>query len=200
MSAVKTEKAARTTKAKATGSTSKAAPKKAVKTEKSAAVESTEKVVKTTAKSVAKVSAADAVVAPKKAAAPKRALLGQGTGRRKASVARVFLRLGKGEIIVNDLPYEKYFDTDIARLAVKGLVNAIPDVARYDVLAKVQGGGSHGQADAVKLGISRALLQANPELKPALRANGFLTVDARVKERKKFGRKAARRGFQFVKR
>ncbi|HBY05989.1 MAG: 30S ribosomal protein S9 [candidate division TM6 bacterium GW2011_GWE2_42_60] len=199
MSAVKTEKATRTTKAKTAGSTSKAAPKKAEKAVKTSKVESTE-VVKAT-KSVAKVTDAETVVkAPKKAAAPKLALLGQGTGRRKSSVARVFLRLGKGEIVVNKLPYEKYFDTDIARLAVKGLINTIPDVARYDVLATVQGGGSHGQADALKLGIARALLQANPELKPTLRSNGFLTVDARLKERKKFGRKAARRGFQFVKR
>jgi len=200
MSAVKTEKATRTTKAKTAGSTSKAAPKKAEKAVKTSKIESTE-VVKAT-KSVAKVLDAEAVVkAPKKAAAPKLALLGQGTGRRKASVARVFLRLGTGEIVVNKLPYEKYFDTDIARLAVKGLITVVPDVvARYDVLATVQGGGSHGQADALKLGIARALLQANPELKPTLRSNGFLTVDARLKERKKFGRKAARRGFQFVKR
>lgn len=126
--------------------------------------------------------------------------LAHGVGRRKASTARVYLRRGNGKIIINGRPYDGYFDTDVARLAVKGPSTVIPLLANYDVDALVCGGGLHGQAEAVRLGIARATLQADPELKSMLRQYGLLTVDSRLKERKKYGRKAARRRFQFVKR
>jgi len=130
----------------------------------------------------------------------RKGTVAQGVGRRKKSVARVFLRYGSGLVVVNGTPVDTYFDTDVARLAVSLPFKAFPDAALYDVQANVAGGGKHGQADAVKLGISRALLQARPETRQVLRENGLLTVDARVKERKKYGKKAARRSFQFVKR
>ncbi|HBL99018.1 TPA: 30S ribosomal protein S9 [Candidatus Dependentiae bacterium] len=154
-------------------------------------------------KAVVKKEAGEAVVKAPKVAKPtvkKPDVLAQGTGRRKASVARVFLRQGKGVITVNGRPFDLYFDTDIARRAVKFVHNTVAAASEYDVDVNVCGGGIHGQADAVKLGISRALLEINPELRSELRSHGLLTVDARVKERKKFGRKAARRRFQFVKR
>jgi small subunit ribosomal protein S9 len=132
--------------------------------------------------------------------AERKGTVAQGVGRRKKSVARVFLRYGSGVVTVNGTAADTYFDTDIARLAVKLPFKAFPDAALYDVHANVVGGGLHGQADAVKLGISRALLQARPETRAVLREHGLLTVDARVKERKKYGKKAARRSFQFVKR
>ena len=128
------------------------------------------------------------------------ATLAHGVGRRKAAVARVYLKLGTGVITVNGLPSDEYFDTDTTRSAAKATFVAVPAAMRYDVLANVYGGGISGQADAVKLGISRALLQIDPEVRAVLRQNGLLTVDDRVKERKKYGRKAARRSFQFVKR
>lgn len=126
--------------------------------------------------------------------------LAHGVGRRKAAVARVYLKLGTGLITVNGIPSDEYFDTDTTRSAAKATFVAVPAAMRYDVLVNVYGGGMSGQADAVKLGISRALLQADPDVKSVLRQNGLLTVDDRVKERKKYGRKAARRSFQFVKR
>lgn len=126
--------------------------------------------------------------------------LAHGVGRRKAAVARVFLKLGTGVITVNGEPVNDYFDTDITREAARAAFRAVPAAMRYDVLANVSGGGLSGQADAVKLGIARAILKADAETRSLLRMNGLLTVDDRVKERKKFGRKGARRGFQFVKR
>lgn len=147
------------------------------------------------------------VAAPKKAAAKtvktssnKGETLAHGVGRRKSAVARVFLKLGTGSIIVNGEAANDYFDTDITRESARAAFKAVPAAMRYDVLVNVSGGGISGQADAVRLGIARALLQVDPETRAALRMNGLLTVDDRIKERKKFGRKAARRGFQFVKR
>lgn len=128
------------------------------------------------------------------------ATLSHGVGRRKSSVARVFLKLGSGTITINDTPVNDYFDTDATREAARAPFKVVPAAMRYDVVANVSGGGMSGQADAVKLGIARALVQVDPDVKSLLRTNGLLTVDQRVKERKKFGRKAARRGFQFVKR
>jgi small subunit ribosomal protein S9 len=126
--------------------------------------------------------------------------LGHGVGRRKKAVARVYLKLGSGQIMVNGKPSDEYFDTVVVRTAVRSPFVAVPAAMRYDVFAHVEGGGMTGQADAVKLGIARALLQADAEVKAVLRQSGLLTVDDRVKERKKYGRKAARRSFQFVKR
>lgn len=132
----------------------------------------------------------------KKATGP----LSHGIGRRKAAVARVWLKRGKGLVTVNDKDYTKYFDTDINRLAVAFPFKVYPQATSFDFYANVYGGGLTGQADAIKLGIARALLEINEEIRPLLRDNGLLTVDSRVKERKKYGQKAARKKFQFVKR
>lgn len=123
-----------------------------------------------------------------------------GVGRRKKSVARVFLRHGTGLLKVNDLDYTKYFDTDVSRASASYPFVVCDAAGAYDVEVNVQGGGKCSQADAVKLGFARALVEHNAELKPVLRQGGLLTVDSRVKERKKYGQKAARRKFQFVKR
>lgn len=130
----------------------------------------------------------------------KKAPLAHGVGRRKSAVARVWLRRGAGKLLVNGKDYTTYFDTDITRAMAAIPFNIVPKASYYDAEVNVQGGGLCAQADAVKLGLSRALLGANTELKPLLRQNGLLTVDARVKERKKYGQRAARRRFQFVKR
>jgi small subunit ribosomal protein S9 len=130
---------------------------------------------------------------------PKKITLGHGVGRRKSAVARVWLRRGSGKLSINGKDSSTYFDTEITRLTALVPFNVKPRV-HYDAEANVQGGGVYAQADAVKLGLSRALLSANSEFKPLLRQHGLLTVDSRLKERKKYGRKAARRRFQFVKR
>ncbi len=123
-----------------------------------------------------------------------------GLGRRKTAVARVRLKSGGGAIVVNDKPLDEFFTTIRDRqLALAPLrLSDTPD--GYDVHIRVHGGGPHGQAGAVQLGIARALKQANPVLFEGLRENGFLTRDPRMKERKKYGRRGARRGFQFSKR
>jgi len=126
--------------------------------------------------------------------------LAHGVGRRKSSVARVWLRRGTGAIVVNGLSHVEYFDTDIMRADAARPFTVVPMASRYDVFAKVQGGGLVAQAGAVRLGISRALLVLDENVRSVLRQNGLLTCDSRVKERKKYGQKAARRKFQFVKR
>jgi len=139
----------------------------------------------------------------KKASALKkqtRAPLCAGVGRRKAAVARVWLRPGVGVVRVNGKKMEEYFDTTVMRRAVKRPFEACPVSAGYDVQANVCGGGKRGQADAVKLAISRALVQNDDTLRPVLKRESLLHVDARVKERKKYGQRGARRKFQFVKR
>ena len=144
---------------------------------------------------------------PKSPAAPKRtrvkrgAPVAHGVGRRKSSVARVWLRRGgKGALLVNGREYQSYFTTDIARADVVVPFRVIPGADTFDVEANVHGGGINSQAGAVRLGIARALLANNESLRIVLREHDLLTVDARVKERKKYGQKAARRKFQFVKR
>ena len=124
-----------------------------------------------------------------------------GTGRRKSSVAQVRLyRNGSGKITINDMDYLKYFPTDLTRLDASSPLRAVSHAKMYDYQVKVTGGGKMGQADATKLSIARALVKHDENFKGALRDHGLLTVDSRLKERKKYGRKAARRGFQFVKR
>jgi small subunit ribosomal protein S9 len=124
-----------------------------------------------------------------------------GVGRRKSCVARVWLRRGKGSISVNGKDVAQYFNTELTRLVASTPFRTLPEISqRYSVEANVQGGGLNAQADAIKLGIARALLIAQDDLRAVLRERGFLTVDSRVKERKKYGQKAARRKFQFVKR
>lgn len=120
-------------------------------------------------------------------------------GRRKSAVARVWLRRGKGTVTVNGRPAEQYFDTDFSRAAVALPMSLIPG-SIYDVDANISGGGINGQADALKLGIARALVELDETMKPGLKKYDLLSVDSRVKERKKYGQKAARRKFQFVKR
>jgi small subunit ribosomal protein S9 len=123
-----------------------------------------------------------------------------GTGRRKESIARVRLMPGTGKIEVNGEELEKYFGSDILRVIVNQPFAVTNTVGKYDVVVKVTGGGLSGQAGAVRHGISRALNEANSEFRPVLKANGFLTRDPRMKERKKYGLKKARKAPQFSKR
>ncbi|MBX7244349.1 MAG: 30S ribosomal protein S9 [Candidatus Sumerlaeaceae bacterium] len=124
-----------------------------------------------------------------------------GTGRRKTSTARVYLRPGKGRIIVNGDVWEKHFgDRPLVEQIIKTPLRETHTVTKYDVVVNVQGGGVVGQAGAIRHGISRALIAANPALRPALKKAGLLTRDPRMKERKKYGQKGARKRFQFSKR
>jgi small subunit ribosomal protein S9 len=126
--------------------------------------------------------------------------IAHAVGRRKSAVARGFLRHGTGVIMVNNKEYSTYFDTGSARLAAYEPFRIVPTSGSFDVTINVRGGGKRAQADAVKLCISRALVEFDSTLKPALKKESLLTVDSRVKERKKPGQKAARKKFQFVKR
>jgi small subunit ribosomal protein S9 len=123
-----------------------------------------------------------------------------GTGRRKESIARVFIKLGAGRFEVNGRPVDSYFKTVAARHAAIEPLKFSETQNQFDVNATVKGGGLSGQAEAVRLGLSRALAQFNAELRPRLRKSGFLTRDSRMKERKKYGQKGARKRFQFSKR
>jgi small subunit ribosomal protein S9 len=123
-----------------------------------------------------------------------------GTGRRKTAVARVFLRPGSGDFKVNGRAFEEYFVTESQRSAAKQPLISAEAAATFNVLANVSGGGVNGQADAVKLGIARALMQFNAELRKKLKSEGLVSRDARGKERKKYGQKGARKRFQFSKR
>lgn len=123
-----------------------------------------------------------------------------GTGRRKEAVARVRLRSGSGRITVNGRPFETYFPVETHRMVVSQPLVTGNLTSQVDVRINVRGGGPSGQAGAIRHGISRALLQFNAELRPALKAEGFLTRDSRMKERKKSGQPGARKRFQFSKR
>ncbi|MGI8742641.1 MAG: 30S ribosomal protein S9 [Bryobacteraceae bacterium] len=123
-----------------------------------------------------------------------------GTGRRKTSVARIFLRSGKGEITVNGRPFERYFVSESARFMVRQPLIATEMADKFDILVLTNGGGYNGQAGAVRLGIARALILFNSELRGKLKQLGFLTRDPRAHERKKYGQKGARKRFQFSKR
>ncbi|HEY4054324.1 MAG TPA: 30S ribosomal protein S9 [Terriglobales bacterium] len=123
-----------------------------------------------------------------------------GTGRRKTAVARVFLRPGSGDFKVNGLPFETYFVTESQRASAKQSLVSAELAANFNVLANVSGGGVNGQADAVKLGIARALMLFNADLRKKLKGEGLVSRDARGKERKKYGQKGARKRFQFSKR
>ena len=122
------------------------------------------------------------------------------TGRRKTSAARVFLRPGKGEITINHREFSNYFPTDQLRMNVRRPLMLTETGERFDILATVAGGGITGQAGAVRLGIARALVEFNAELRKQLKKDGLLTSDSRVKERKKYGLAGARKRFQFSKR
>jgi len=123
-----------------------------------------------------------------------------GTGRRKSAIARVFLRPGTGEWKVNGKAFDEYFVTEQQRVAAKKTLQVVELASSFDVVTTVSSGGVASQADAVKMGVARALIQFNPELRKALKAEGLLTRDARAKERKKYGQKGARKRFQFSKR
>ena len=123
-----------------------------------------------------------------------------GTGRRKKSIARVRLTEGKGNIVVNGKTLDEYFGTEILKVIVKQPFSVTNTDGIYDVICKVTGGGFTGQAGAIRHGIARALNEANSDYRPALKSNGFLTRDSRMKERKKYGLKKARKAPQFSKR
>ena len=123
-----------------------------------------------------------------------------GTGRRKSAIARVFLRPGSGNFTVNGKALDVYFVTAQQRAAAKRTLETASLVGEFDVITTVKGGGVTAQSDAVKMGIARALLEFNVELRKTLKADNLLTRDARIKERKKYGQKGARKRFQFSKR
>ncbi len=123
-----------------------------------------------------------------------------GTGRRKSSIARVYLLPGTGKITINKRDMDNYFGLDTLKLIVRQPLAVTDTADKFDVMVNVKGGGFTGQAGAIRHGISRALLQADADYRPALKKAGFLTRDPRMKERKKYGLKAARRAPQFSKR
>ncbi len=123
-----------------------------------------------------------------------------GTGRRKSAIARVFLRPGSGEFTVNGKPFETYFVTEQQRVSAKKSLALTEMLSTFDVVTTVSGGGVAAQADAIKMGSARALLEFNAELRKTLKTEGLLSRDARAKERKKYGQKGARKRFQFSKR
>lgn len=123
-----------------------------------------------------------------------------GTGHRKNATAKVWLTPGEGIVTINGVPMDKYVGRKVLEMLILQPFEAVDATGRYDVTAKCLGGGIVGQAGAVRHGISVALLQVGPDMRTPLRRQGFLTRDPRVKERKKYGRKRARRGFQFSKR
>ena len=123
-----------------------------------------------------------------------------GTRRRKKSIARVYLAPGKGDIVINKRPIDDYFGLETLKVIVRQPLAATDTVGKYDVLVNVRGGGYTGQAGAIRHGIARALLQVDADYRPVLKKAGYLTRDSRMKERKKYGLKAARRAPQFSKR
>ncbi len=123
-----------------------------------------------------------------------------GTGRRKTSTARVYLRPGSGKIVINRREFNEYFPNEALRMIIKQPLRLTDSSAKFDILVNVQGGGQAGQAGAVRHGITRALLEFNGDLRPTLKKAGLITRDPRKKERKKYGQKGARARFQFSKR
>lgn len=123
-----------------------------------------------------------------------------GTGRRKTSTARVYLRPGAGDVVVNRKPFDRYFPNETLRMIIRQPLQLTETTAKFDVLINVKGGGPAGQAGAIRHGITRALLEFNADLRPTLKQAGLVTRDPRIKERKKYGQKGARKRFQFSKR
>ncbi len=123
-----------------------------------------------------------------------------GTGRRKSSIARVFMRPGTGNMTVNGKPYDVYFVTDAQRIVAKSALVLTETAGSFDIVVTCCGGGVTAQSGVVRMGIARALQEFNPELRPKMKAEGFMSRDARQKERKKYGQKGARKRFQFSKR
>ncbi len=123
-----------------------------------------------------------------------------GTGKRKSSIARVWLKPGSGKIVVNKKSLDEYFGRETSKMIVKQPLEITENVDKFDIFVTVSGGGDSGQAGAIKHGITKALLEVDNELRGTLKKAGFITRDSRVKERKKYGKAAARRSFQFSKR
>ena len=123
-----------------------------------------------------------------------------GTGRRKTSTARVWLRPGEGNITINRRPMDVYFGRETAKMIVQQAFDVVDQRGKFDLVVNVKGGGMSGQAGAIRHGVARALVEMNPELRGTLKKAGFLTRDARAVERKKYGRPGARKRFQFSKR
>ena len=123
-----------------------------------------------------------------------------GTGRRKTSTARVYLRPGDGEVKINHRAFEVYFPNETLRMIIRQPLQLTETVTKFNILINVNGGGPAGQAGAIRHGITRALMQYNADLRPALKQAGLVTRDPRIKERKKYGQKGARKRFQFSKR
>ena len=123
-----------------------------------------------------------------------------GTGRRKTAIARIFLRPGSGNITINGRTVENYFPSEAGRVPVRQALQATETTDKFDVLILANGGGIAGQAEAIRMGLSRALIQFDAELRPRLKSLGYLSRDARSRERKKYGQKGARKRFQFSKR
>jgi len=123
-----------------------------------------------------------------------------GTGRRKTSTARVYLRAGAGEVKINRKPFEQYFPNETLRMIIRQPLQLTETAGKFDLLINVAGGGPAGQAGAIRHGITRALMEYNSDLRPALKQAGLITRDPRIKERKKYGQKGARKRFQFSKR
>lgn len=123
-----------------------------------------------------------------------------GTGRRKTSTARVYLRAGGGDFLINRKAFDTYFPNETLRMIIRQPLQLTETVSKFDVLINVRGGGPAGQAGAIRHGITRALLEYNADLRPTLKKAGLITRDPRIKERKKYGQKGARKRFQFSKR
>jgi small subunit ribosomal protein S9 len=123
-----------------------------------------------------------------------------GTGRRKTSTARVYLRAGAGGFLINRKAFDTYFPNETLRMIIRQPLQLTETVSKFDVLINVRGGGPAGQAGAIRHGITRALLEYNADLRPTLKKAGLITRDPRIKERKKYGQKGARKRFQFSKR
>jgi small subunit ribosomal protein S9 len=123
-----------------------------------------------------------------------------GTGRRKTSTARVYLRPGSGEVQVNKKSFDKYFPNETLRMIIRQPLQLTDTASKFDLLINVNGGGPSGQAGAIRHGITRALIEFNADLRPTLKQAGLITRDPRIKERKKYGQKGARKRFQFSKR
>ncbi|HEV7799107.1 MAG TPA: 30S ribosomal protein S9 [Pyrinomonadaceae bacterium] len=123
-----------------------------------------------------------------------------GTGRRKSATARVYLRAGGGDFKINRKSFDQYFPNETLRMIIRQPLQLTETVAKFDILINVRGGGPAGQAGAIRHGITRALLEYNADLRPTLKKAGLVTRDPRIKERKKYGQKGARKRFQFSKR
>lgn len=123
-----------------------------------------------------------------------------GTGRRKTSTARVYLRPGAGEVVINRKPFDKYFPNETLRMIIRQPLQLTETTTKFNLLINVKGGGPSGQAGAIRHGITRALMEFNADLRSALKQAGLVTRDPRIKERKKYGQKGARKRFQFSKR